>query len=180
VLEEQDAAGVAPDAIMLPAELGSVQGWKDSDYPLFYFSWLTGLTETATAWLVDELAAPAYGKIMEIANNRDLSNEERWPHYRLYTEALLTKIAVAESRPRGKRADGADVMLQLIDVEWSLGCRAEQIFADARGLIRLAPTFEPDPADARIAQVLGELTELGAGVGHPRKPVELVPAGPLP
>jgi len=179
-LQDHDAPNVAPDEIMLPVELGSVQGWKDSDYLLFYFSWLAGLTETATVWLVDELATPAYGEIINLTDDRTLSNEERWPHYRLYTEALLTKIAVAESRPCGKRADGADLMLQLIDVEWSLGCRAERIFADARGLIRLAPTFDTDPGHEALAHAIDELIALGAVVGLSRKPVELVPAGPLP
>lgn len=65
-------------------------------------------------------------------------------------------------------------MLQLIDVEFSLGCQAEQMYADARGLDRLAFTAAADLPDP-IGSDLAELGRLGAMIGRSRMPVELVP-----
>jgi hypothetical protein len=86
----------------------------------------------------------------------------------------LAKLALAEARPDGKRADGADLLVQLVDYHESLGCRAEEIFADVRGLDRLSPTLADDlagPLQTDVADLRGR----GATVGVDRHPVELVP-----
>jgi tRNA(Arg) A34 adenosine deaminase TadA len=173
-LQAHDAPHVTPYEVMLPVELGPVEGWGDTDYLLFYFAWLGGLTEVGAAWLVDQLSGSAYQPIRAVADDRRRSNEDRWPQYKIFVEVALTTLAVAEARPGAKRADGADLMLQLIDVETSLGCRAERLFADARGLTRLAPTFGPEVSDKVGAQVAA-LNALGVQVGALRKAVELVP-----
>jgi hypothetical protein len=176
-----DAPLVSTLDTMLPAELGPVPNWHDSDYMIFYFSWLSGLSVSGTQWLVGELADPAYAQVIAAANefgkstgDFEKANEERWPYYRTFIEIALTKLALAEGRPGGKRSDGSSVLLQLVDCEFSLGCRSEQIYADVRGLDRIAPTFGPDLPEP-LAADHRELTELGAKVGADRKPVELVP-----
>lgn len=173
-LSGHHAPQVAPAAVMVPTELGKVPGWGDTQYLLFYFAWLAGLSAAGAAWLQEQLIEPVYAPILALANDRSLTNEERWPHYRVFTEIAIAKLALAEARPDGKRTDGSSLLLQLIDVHQSLGCRAEEIFADVRGLDRLAPTFAADLVGA-IGSEIGDLQKLGATTGIDRKPVELVP-----
>jgi len=173
-LVEHRAPSVSAKAVMLPTELGKVPGWADSHYMLFYLCWLSGLSRSGTAWVENELEDPVYQPILAVANDRKKSNEERWPSYRAFIEILLTKLALVEARPGAKHSDGCELLLQLIDVDYSLGCRAEQIYADARRLDRLAPTFSPDVAGA-LAKEIAALRELESKVGEERKPVELVP-----
>jgi hypothetical protein len=71
-------------------------------------------------------------------SDRGKSNDDRWPSYRTFVEVLLAKLALAGARPDAMQDDGCQLLLQLVDVEYSLGCRAEQIYAEARGLDRLA------------------------------------------
>lgn len=173
-LIDSEAPQIAKGNVMLPTELGKVPDWADSDYLLFYFSWLSGLSYAGAQWLETEFADPTYASILAIANNRALTNEERWPSYKAFVEIALTKIELAEARSDGKRAEGSEIMLQLIDVEFSLGCQAEQLYADARDLDRLSFTTAADLPDP-IGSDLAELGRLGAKVGITRMPVELVP-----
>jgi hypothetical protein len=169
-----DASLVATNNVMLPTELGPVPGWLDSHYMLFYFAWLSGLSKSGTEWLEAEMAEPVYASILATANNRQLTNDQRWPSYRAFVEIALAKVALAEARVGGKRADGSELLLQLVDVEFSLGCRSEQMYADARGLDRISLSHAPDLPDPLGAD-LAELEGLGAKVGVTRMPVELVP-----
>lgn len=173
-LADSRAALVSSKSVMLPTELGKVPGWADSHYIIFYFCWLSGLSSSGTAWIEYEFEDPVYRPILAMANDRLSTNEERWPSYQAFVEILLTKLRLAEIRPKGRVSDGCEFLFQLIDVEYSLGCRAEQIYADVRGLDRLAPTIAPD-----VGGVLGDqitaLEKCGAEVGAERKPVELVP-----
>ena len=163
-----------PTEVMLPTELGKVRGWADSDYLLFCFAWLGGLSASATRWLESQLSEPIYAPIRRAADDRSRSNDERWPHYRLLAEALLTNLALAEARPDGKRADGSQFLLQLVDTGQSLGCRAETIYADVRTLDRLSPTFADD-LSGPLGEELNAVRSVGARVGVARKPVEIVP-----
>jgi hypothetical protein len=173
-LVNADAPHIAENDVMLPTELGPVPGWADSHYLLFYFSWLSGLSPSGAGWLEAEMAEPIYAPILATANNRQLANEERWPSYRAFVEVALAKVALAEAREEGKSADGSEILLQLVDVEFSLGCRSEQMYADARGLDRISVTCAADLTDPLGAD-LAELERLGAKVGVPRMPVDLVP-----
>lgn len=173
-LIDAEAPHIAANDVMLPTELGPVPGWADSHYLLFYFSWLSGLSPSGAEWLETEMAEPVYAPILGTANDRKRTNEERWPSYRAFVEVALAKVALAEAREDGKRADGSEILLQLVDVEFSLGCRSEQMYADARGLDRISLTCAadlPDPLGADLA----ELERLGSKVGVPRMPAELVP-----
>jgi hypothetical protein len=173
-LQAYDAPLITPINTMLPTELGHVPNWSDSQYILFYFSWLSGLTPAGTTWLEQQLEDPAYAGIITAADEFEKPNEERWPYYRTFVEITLTKLALAESRPGGKRSDGCEVLLQLVDVEYSLGCKSEQIYADVRGLDRIAPTFGTELAGP-LAADRADLLALKATVGTTRQPVELVP-----
>jgi hypothetical protein len=171
---------LAPENTMLPTELKHVHGWLDSDYILFYFCWLSGLSVSGTAWVERQLQEPQYAAILATANRatredgKPVPNGERWPAYRVFVEVVMSNLALAEAQKKGKRADGCRFMLQLVDVEYSLGCRAEEIYADVRGLDRLAPSFAADLAPP-LGPDLDKLRTLGAKVGLERHPSELVP-----
>jgi hypothetical protein len=174
-LEQADAPFVGWDTVMLPTELGKVPSWKDSDYLLFYFAWLSGLSASGADWLQARMADPVYEPIVRLTNDRSIrDNETRWPSYRTFTEILITNVAVAESRSHGKRAEGAQVLLQLVDTGRSLGCRAEALYAQARDLDRFAPTLAAD-IEGPLANDVAALARHGAVIGVPRREVELVP-----
>lgn len=173
-LGENRAPSVSRKSVMLPTELKKVPGWADSHYITFYFCWLSGLSSSGTAWIDSELKDHVYQPILAMANDRSRSNEERWPSYQAFVEILLAKLKLAEIRPKARAGDGCEFLFQLVDVDYSLGCRAEQIYADARGLDRLAPTFAHDVGGA-LGDQIAALEKLDANVGLERKPVELVP-----
>jgi hypothetical protein len=174
-LAADNAPFVEASSIMVPTELGRVPEWKDSDYLLFYFCWLAGLSGPGAAEVYDQLHQPVYEPILAVADDRTIAdNEQRWPHYEAVARVMLSMIAVAETRSSGKRADGASLMLHLIDTDYSLGCRAETLFALSRNLDRLAPTLAAN-LDEPLAGTVLALTQRGAAVGAPRQPSELVP-----
>ena len=173
-LSENRAPAVSAKSVMLPTELGKVPGWKDSHYIAFYFCWLSGLSRSGTAWVEKELEDEVHRSTLEAANDRTRPNEERWPAYRTFVEILVAKLAIAEARPGAVHSKGCECLMQLIDVDYSLGCRAEQIYADARSLDRLAPTFAPD-LGGDLGSEIAALKSLQAKVGVDRKSVELTP-----
>ena len=179
-LSENESPVLESTNSMLPTELGHVKGWLDSDYILFYFCWLAGLSASGAAWVERQLKEPVYEETLRLANRtkRDdgsrIPNEERWPYYKVFVEVTLANLSLAEALPDGNRAEGSKLMLQLVDVERSLGCQAERMFAEARRLDLLAPTFAPDLASP-LAEEVAALLKLEAKVGVARRPVELVP-----
>lgn len=160
--------------VMVPTELGKVRGWKDTDYLQFYFAWLGGLTASGSAWYCEQLADPTYASILAAADRRELSNQERWPAYKVFAEIAVAKVAQARRRRDALRSEGSTMLLQLVDVEESLGCRAESLFAEILELDVIAPTFA-DRIDPNLDADLRRLSDLGATVGRLRAPAEIVP-----
>jgi hypothetical protein len=171
-------ADIDLQSVMLPTEMAKVPSWKDTHYLLFYFGWLSGLSETGARELETEFDDPTYRSVRKAADavkpDAKTPDEERWPAYREFTEIALAKLAVVAASKSGKRDDGSAILLQLVDVEQSLGCRAERLYADARGLDRITITVGDDQPAALAAEIK-ELRGLGASLGAPRAPVELTP-----
>jgi hypothetical protein len=165
---------VTERSMMVPTDLEKVPGWKDTDYLIFYFAWSAGLNADGAQRFAQSFHEDQYLPILASANNRDLTNDQRWPAYQLFSEVALTKLRLAESNPNTRVGDEAHTLLQLIDVEESLGCRAERLFADARGLDIVIPTFK-DELPGELGEVVGALRELKATVGGARTDVELTP-----
>lgn len=172
-LVEGQVPGLGPTTVMLPTELGKVPGWKDSHYLLFYFCWLAGLDARGTAYVESELNDPVRAGIVVAADDRKLPNEQRWPSYRVMVEILLANIALAEA-VYGRPHAHARTLVKLVDTEESLGCRAEQMFADARGLDSVAVSLDGSVGES-LRDLTGRLAELGAKVGIPRTAAQLVP-----
>jgi hypothetical protein len=161
---------------MVPTELGKVTGWKDTHYLQFYFAWLAGLSPSGAVLYAEGLTDPAYEKILAAADDRSLPNEARWPAYKIFVEIAIAKLADVERRTGAKHDDGATILLQLNDVGESLGCRAEQMYSDARGLDVIAPSIAAD-IGGDLGDDLAHLADIGAQVGVVRGPVELVAVG---
>lgn len=168
------ASFVTEESMMVPTDLGKVPEWKDTHYLLFYFSWLAGLNGAGAERFTRSFEEDQYTDILSSTNNRKLTNEQRWPWYQLFAEIALTKLRLVESLPNTRTGEEADVLLQLIDVDESLGCRAERLFADARELDIIIPTFGDRLASGLKADV-ENLRDLGASVGAARTEIELIP-----
>lgn len=161
------------DNVMVPTELGHVEGWDDLDYLGFYFAWMSGLSQAGTSWYFDQLRDSSYAQVFAPARDRALPNVERWPAYRAFTEIAIAKVDQARSDLSRVRSPGCRVLVQLVDVGESLGSRAEALYAELQGLDVIAPSFGPDVAP-ELAADIARLTELGAAVGVARQPAELV------
>lgn len=164
--------GIYAPEVMLPTELGKISGWEDSDYIAFYCAWLTGLSAEATSWIEGRLADPLVADIASKADDRTKSNEERWPYYALLVEVLLTNLAVVEHRRGARVQDACITLLQLVDTTESLGCRAETLYAEARGLDIVTVTHDITFAGP-LQDKLARLEEVGVVVGTKRTPVQL-------
>ena len=128
----------------------------------------------ATAWVEGRIADAVLAPTLSIADDRDRSNAERGPFYENFVSILLTHLAVAAARRDGKVGDTSTTMLQLVDVRESLGCRAEDLFAEVNKLDLLTFTYA-DNITGAVQDHLTRLSDLGAELGTPRRPVQLVP-----
>lgn len=173
-LNATNAPGIYADEVMVPTELGKVPNWADTHYLAFYFSWLNGLSVDGAAWLEGRLEDAVLTPIITAANARDRANSERWPFYQQYVEILLSTLAMAVARRGGQTGDPCQALVQLIDTSESLGCRAEEMYADVRGIDRLAVTYAEDLPEP-LGPLIRRLEELKASVGVARRTVQLVP-----
>lgn len=161
-----------PTNVMLPTELGKVYfnrasnaKWLDSDYMLFYVTWLSGLSVTGTVLLVEEMVKPMYSTLLDVMNGRDRPHDERWPSYQMFMEIVCSKISLVENQPRGRRSEGSHSLIQLVDTNHSLGARAEALFAEVRDLEIVAPLFRPE----RLKDAARASFELLTGLAPPDK-----------
>jgi hypothetical protein len=181
-----------PANTMLPTELGKVYfdkrteaKWKDSHYLSFYFAWLGGLTTRGTVAFVDSLDDPKYAKFVEELNDRARTHNERWDSYQIFTEIATSKLARAHALPGGKRHDGSHTLVQLVDTNHSLGCRAETIFAEIRDMTIIAPHIEVAALTGDAAAEHAALSNLSGDDNQPVRiglavdsPVKLVVSNP--
>ncbi len=133
---------------------------------------MSGLSEEGAVWYFEQLRDPSYTEVFAPAADRTLTNPERWPAYRAFTEIAIAKVDQARSNPSRVRSTGCRVLVQLVDVAESLGCRAETLFAEIEGLDVIAPSFGPDVAPDLAADI-ARLADLEAAVGVPRHPARV-------
>jgi hypothetical protein len=173
-LAATDSPGIFVEEVMVPTELGKVPSWGDTDYLAFYFSWLSGLSVEGTAWLEGRLDDAVLAPVVSAANDRGRCNAERWPYYQKFVEVLLTTVATVSARRRGRTREASSVLLQLIDTSGSLGCRAEEMYAEVRGIDRIGITLG-DALTEPLATRVARLRELDAAVGVARRQVQQIP-----
>jgi hypothetical protein len=165
--------------VMVPTEIGKVRwpdghSWRDTDYMTFYFAYASGLSGEAAEKLMAGLAVAEYEAILRTANDREnLNNEERWPSYRAFTQIALGMVAGLLRSPKAQSYPAFESMLQLVDVDLSLGCQSERLYANFFGLDLIVPAVnEPSlPENHPLRLELTELRNLGARVGVAASPV---------
>jgi hypothetical protein len=174
-LASNDRSLVTTSSVMVPTELGKVPSWKDTDYLMFYFAWMAGLNSEGAERFCRSMDDPFYSSMKETANRRGVPNDQRWPSYRLITEVLISKLQMVESLDGIRAGESVNTLIQLVDVDKSLGCQAERIFADVLRLDIIAPTFEIDRLSGELAEYIeGIGRDRGAVVGATRTPVEVI------
>jgi hypothetical protein len=174
VLEELTRGSelVTAENTMVPTELGHVAGWTDFSYLQFYFCWMAGLGRDGARRVERDVDRDDVKKALTVANDRHLFNDARWPAYQFVTDELLTGIDSVLAAEGMRDNSGCSVLLQVLDVDQSLGCRAEARFAERYGLDVIAPRVDVEQGD--LADLVHRLRELGARVGTPLQAVDAV------
>lgn len=150
------------DNIVLTTEMGYIKDWTDSDYMQFW-SYILGGVDVDDAEGIDDVFLDAgWEETLKAMNTRGVDNELRWPPYKRFTSALAEEVVDAQTI-----RDPMEYVLQLVDVQMSLGCRAETILADELDAALLAPEIKRDalPADQALSQRIGQLIGWGAKIG---------------
>jgi hypothetical protein len=168
--------GVEARDILLASDLPYVKGWQQSDFMLFWLPNLAGLpADPDLAGILDELAVSPHARAM---NDSTLSHEERWPHYEGLVDdfdGLCRDLRVYGRNDYFNQQARPGTMIQLIDAKTSLGCRAEEYYAELRGIDTRQIIVQPELLTNKwLVGSLGELAGLGAQVGLPRRGVQVV------
>jgi hypothetical protein len=174
VIAGEPAPFITVDNVMVPTELGTVPQWRDSHYLEFYFAWCAGLTGAAAEAYSQALASPELASIRTGADARDRTNAERWPAYAQFAKAATVEAALARRLLGSAARPPSRYLLQLIDVGYSLGCQAETIMARGLGWEILTIAAGSTLTGAARTDVRA-LRALGATVGTPSRPIEIVP-----
>jgi hypothetical protein len=158
------ATAITPTNMLIPTELGRVVGWSDTDYLQFYFAYARGLAAGQARQFDADITARLMPDVRGVANNRALTNDERWPDYREATELMLGALDELDRDPNADRFPQLPVLFQLVDPGWSLGCRAEQLFAEHFGMDILTLALDRLPIDAlpQLTRCLNGLQATGA------------------
>ena len=127
---------------MVPTELGKVPGWTDTDFLTFYFAYAAGLAADACVAFEEGARTCIPSDVRTIADNRNLSNDERWPDYLRVVEMLLGQLDRVRTAAEAVEHPPLQVMLQLVDTGYSLGCRAEKVYAEHEQMDVLRPAIQ--------------------------------------
>lgn len=174
-IADRPGALVTARNAMVPTELGAVPDWSDSDYLEFYFAWCSGLTGPAAAAYSQTLANPELASIRAEADDRERTNDERWPAYCQFAKAATIEAALARRALGADARQGTRYLLQLIDTGYSLGCLAEAVMARGLGWHLLTIAIGNSLTGGALLDDVRELRALGATVGLASRPVEVVP-----
>lgn len=120
-------------AVILPADLGYMPEWKQSDYMYLWSLVISGVDFSQTPKpsrrirhfeqnLDNQLEN--FEVDMDIMNSRELSAQDRAKHYFKYAEAFA-----AAAKQASKDATRVRRIINLVDPKTSLGCQTERILA---------------------------------------------------
>jgi hypothetical protein len=150
--------------IVLPSDLGKMQGWSQGDYLLYWFHVISGVDTQ----IAEEIEAQIRTKgILEAPGFSDnsLPEEKRWNAYQSLVEAYTTTLDALTINKKAVCANNMQAVVMILDAHMSLGARAEELFSRK---CAIPPQFQP--LDSRLRKVLDEaylkmvdeLRELGA------------------
>lgn len=167
---------VRPSSVILASDLPKVPGWKQSDYLIFWLSLLEGVPGEVSEGLGAYMQEFAGTTKMD---DSTASYDDKLRSYEALVEEFVrmgNALAIPGRNDYMRQRPRIFNMIQLIDTEESLGCRAERLYARLRGLNVYKIRLEPDLLSQETRRALGAVTALGAKVGiQDRSPVRLIP-----
>ena len=118
--------------IVLPSDLGKVKGWSQSDYLLFWFHTITGLTvehaRSVSEAMQPSLTYPGF-------TDKTLSGDVRWRDYQRFTDDYVRCLRDLEVKfGRDLQPNNIQAMIMILDGDMSLGGRAEERLCRAIGI----------------------------------------------
>lgn len=154
--------------IVVPAELGKVKGWSQSDYLLFWAHTILGATPDV-ALTIEERVLDTGTTQLEGFQNPDLSDERRWQDYEsftlTYTRALRTIVQKTPNARRELSPNNMQGALFILDEALSLGARAEGLLCRQLGIppqFQLLDAWVIEAASQGFKEQVAELRALGA------------------
>lgn len=156
-----------PRDVLLSTDLPYVKGWKQSDYMIFWLMCMDGVALDVCEPIAYELQKRAEGSGID---NKDLTYDQKWFRYRLLVEDffdLASKYFLHRRNDYYRQVAGIGQLVQLVDTDRSLGCRAEALYARRRGTKVLTFELNGLALESELRQTVGELAAMGAMVGRP-------------
>lgn len=173
------AAVIHAKHVILPADLGYIPHWRQSDYITMWLATIGGIdlglgttNNNATRF---EMALDRQLDIeevdLELMNNSSMTGFERAIQYFKFAGAFTTATATLDREPHSVHR-----IINLVDTELSLGSRTERVFAHTKGIpVYAVEVAGPGPLayDAIVNPVLRQDLELIVKYGAAS--VELLP-----
>lgn len=166
-----------PRDVLLSTDLPYVKGWKQSDYLTF---WLL-CTDGVPVDVCEEIAGLLGTYADHIGMDRkDLTYDEKWARYAIFVDEffdLARRYRLHNRNDYYKQVAGIQQLVQLVDPQRSLGCRAEKLYAQRRGMQVLAFELNGEALNPALRRNVGELAAMGANIGRPpARATRLLPA----
>lgn len=147
--------------IILPSELGKVQGWSQSDFLLFWFHVIVGVSPKDAGHVTEKMSP-----IMQLPGffDKTLSSDERWEDYKTFTETYVQTVTQYIDERGAKLAPhNMASMIAILDGNLSLGGRAEDLLCRSLGIPVEWPVIKPESFRAHDTLPMSRtLLELGA------------------
>ncbi len=159
--------------IILPSDLGKVKGWSQSDYLLFWFHTITGLTaehaQGVSEAMQPSLTYPGF-------TDKTLGTDERWRDYERFTDDYVHCLQDLAARyGRKLQPNNIQAMIMILDGEMSLGGRAEERLCRSIGI---PPQFQYiDTSTLHETTGLNDTIDTLRGMGAKALGMSLNPAG---
>lgn len=154
--------------IVVPAELGKVKGWSQSDYLLFWAHTILGATPDV-AQTIEERVLDTGTTQLEGFQNPELSDEQRWRDYESFTLAYARALrTIVQETPNARQElspNNMQAALFILDEALSLGARAEGLFCRHLGIppqFQLLDAWAIEAASQGFKEQIAELHTLGA------------------
>lgn len=147
--------------IILPSELGKVQGWSQSDFLLFWFHVIVGVSPEVARNISKKMSP-----VMQLPGffDKTLPPDERWEDYKTFTETYV-QIVMQHIDKQGTELAPHNMasMIAILDGDLSLGGRAEELLCRSLGIPVEWPVIKPESFKAHDTSAMSHaLLGLGA------------------
>lgn len=123
---------LSEEDIVLPSDLGKVAGWSQSDYLLFWFHTITGLTADQARLISNNMASSLHYPGF---TDKTLDKDQKWLDYQQFTDDYVRHLrSLISTEGRSLEPNNIQAMLMILDGDMSLGGRAEERLCRAIGI----------------------------------------------